>query len=491
MSRATARIEEKLDRRGVDRDVRDLSMLSGWVSASNKPASVSIVEEFSTPATVAVVTMLVGLWDQGSAPGAYTILAALSAGLSAFVFGRMRIFVPSLRRATRETANIMLRWGVVVCFLVLLGDLTHAFRFFSPSMLSTWLLLTPVSLTVVYIVASFALIAARECGRPSKAAVIVGANALGVALEQRIMAEPLSGMTVHGFFDDRKDVRLCKRGRERYLGLLDDLPRYVNEHSVSAVYICLPVIWHDRISELLSGLGDTTASIFFVPDIYMHDLMQTRVDMSLGVPALVLVDTPFVGLRALPKRLMDVVVAVLALVILSPVMIMGGLAVKLSSPGPVIFRQKRYGMCGQEICVLKFRTMYVQEEGDDVVQAICDDPRVTKIGRFLRRSSLDELPQLINVLKGEMSLVGPRPHAVCHNELYRKAISKYMVRHKVKPGITGLAQVSGLRGETETLDKMEARVECDLDYIRNWHLGLDMWIMAKTIKIMLYDRAAF
>lgn len=491
MSLAAARIEEKLVRSREDRDVRDLPVLSGWVSDSNKTQSVRIIEVFLTPVTIAVVTIIVGLWDRGSAPGAYTILAALSAALSALVFGRTRIFVPSLRRATRETASIMLRWGVVVCSLILLGNLAHAFRFFSPSMLSLWLFLTPVSLTLVHIAASSALMAASKFGRPSRTAVIVGANGLGVALEQRIAAQPLLGMTVRGFFDDRTDARLSERGRARHLGVLHDLPRYVNEHSISDVYICLPVIWHDRISELLSGLDDTTASIYFVPDIYMHDLMQSRVDVSLGIPALVLVDTPFLGFRALSKRLMDVVIAALALVTLFPVMIMCGLAVKLSSPGPVFFRQKRYGMGGQDICVLKFRTMYVQDEGGDVVQAIRNDPRVTKIGHFLRRSSIDELPQLVNVLRGEMSLVGPRPHAVYHNEMYRTVISKYMVRHKVKPGITGLAQVRGLRGETDTLDKMEARVKCDLEYIRSWSLELDIWIMVKTIKIMMYDRAAF
>jgi putative colanic acid biosynthesis UDP-glucose lipid carrier transferase len=162
-----------------------------------------------------------------------------------------------------------------------------------------------------------------------------------------------------------------------------------------------------------------------------------------------------------------------------------GAAVKLGSRGPMIFKQRRYGLHGEEIIVYKFRSMTVAEDGDNVVQAKKNDQRITPIGGFLRRSSLDELPQFINVLQGRMSIVGPRPHAVSHNEQYRKLIKGYMLRHKVKPGITGLAQVNGLRGETETLDKMEARVECDLDYLRNWSLWLDIWIILRTVQVVL------
>ena len=170
---------------------------------------------------------------------------------------------------------------------------------------------------------------------------------------------------------------------------------------------------------------------------------------------------------------------------LLPIMLVIGIAVKLSSPGPVIFRQRRYGLYGEQIIVYKFRSMRVTEDGNKVTQATKDDARVTRIGAFLRRTSLDELPQFINVLQGRMSIVGPRPHAVAHNEQYRKLIKGYMLRHKVKPGITGWAQVNGLRGETETLDKMEARIRYDLDYLRRWSLWLDLWIVLCTIKVVL------
>ena len=161
------------------------------------------------------------------------------------------------------------------------------------------------------------------------------------------------------------------------------------------------------------------------------------------------------------------------------------LAVKLTSPGPVIFRQRRYGLYGEEIIVYKFRSMTVSDDGGAIVQAARNDPRLTPIGAFLRRTSLDELPQFVNVLQGRMSIVGPRPHAVAHNEQYRKLIKGYMLRHKVKPGITGWAQVNGMRGETATLDKMQARIQYDLDYLRNWSVWLDLWIILKTVKVVL------
>jgi putative colanic acid biosynthesis UDP-glucose lipid carrier transferase len=202
------------------------------------------------------------------------------------------------------------------------------------------------------------------------------------------------------------------------------------------------------------------------------------------VPLIALCETPFHGDRGVSKRLTDLVLALLILVPAAPLMLIIALMVRLSSPGPAIFRQRRYGLAGQQIVVYKFRTMTVTEDGDAIRQATLEDTRVTPLGRLLRRSSLDELPQLINVLQGRMSLVGPRPHAVAHNEMYRKLIKGYMVRHKVAPGMTGLAQVHGMRGETQTLDQMEARLKYDLDYLRHWSPLLDLKILVKTLLIV-------
>jgi putative colanic acid biosynthesis UDP-glucose lipid carrier transferase len=239
------------------------------------------------------------------------------------------------------------------------------------------------------------------------------------------------------------------------------------------------------MSELMNALRDTTASVYFVPDAFAFDVIQARLVEINGMPALSVCDTPFHGLDAILKRTTDLVLAGIGLLLVSPVMVVVGIAVKITSRGPMLFRQRRYGLNGEEIIVYKFRSMTAAEDGHQVTQATRFDPRVTPVGRFIRRTSLDELPQLFNVLQGRMSLVGPRPHAVAHNEMYRKLISGYMIRHKVRPGITGLAQVNGLRGETETLDKMSERVRYDLEYLRHWSPWLDVIILFKTVAMAI------
>jgi putative colanic acid biosynthesis UDP-glucose lipid carrier transferase len=209
------------------------------------------------------------------------------------------------------------------------------------------------------------------------------------------------------------------------------------------------------------------------------------------VPVVGICETPFTGTNDLVKRLSDIVLASIILVMISPILLALAIGVKMSSPGPIVFKQRRNGLDGEEIVVYKFRSMRTQDNGPVVKQATKDDPRITPFGAFIRKTSLDELPQFINVLQGRMSIVGPRPHAVAHNEEYRRLIKAYMVRHKVRPGITGWAQVNGLRGETETIDKMQARVEYDLEYLRNWSLGLDLQIIISTIRLMIFDRNAY
>jgi putative colanic acid biosynthesis UDP-glucose lipid carrier transferase len=202
-----------------------------------------------------------------------------------------------------------------------------------------------------------------------------------------------------------------------------------------------------------------------------------------------LFETPIYGIDGCLKRVLDVVLSALGLILAAPIMLLAAIAIRLNSSGPVLFRQRRYGLDGKEILVWKFRTMTTMDDGADVKQAVKNDPRVTEVGRLLRRTSLDELPQLFNVLWGSMSLVGPRPYAIAHNEQFRSLIRGYMLRHKVKPGITGLAQVLGSRLETDTVDKMRARIELDHRYIRDWSLWLDLKIMVKTIAVVLRQEA--
>jgi putative colanic acid biosynthesis UDP-glucose lipid carrier transferase len=209
------------------------------------------------------------------------------------------------------------------------------------------------------------------------------------------------------------------------------------------------------------------------------------------MPVVAMCETPFSGYRGVVKRLMDLCLSSVGLLLLLPFLVVVSILVKLSSPGPVIFKQRRYGLDGREIYIYKFRTMIVTEDGDQVRQATRNDQRVTAVGRILRRFSIDELPQLVNVIRGNMSLVGPRPHAVAHNEEYRKLIKGYMVRHKVLPGITGLAQINGCRGETTKLDEMRARIEYDLEYLRHWSPGLDLKILLNTVVQLVGDRKAY
>jgi len=244
--------------------------------------------------------------------------------------------------------------------------------------------------------------------------------------------------------------------------------------------VALPMASQPRIEQLLEDLSDSTAAIYFVPDIFTFDPVRARLTHVERMPVLAVWESPFFGYNMILKRISDVVLSIFLILLFLPAMLLMALAIRIDSPGPVLFRQHRYGVDGRHIRVWKFRTMTVCEDGGRIEQARRGDVRLTRIGGWLRRSSLDELPQLFNVLAGSMSVVGPRPHAVAHNEEYRKLIKGYMMRHIMKPGITGWAQVNGCRGETETVERMALRVAYDLEYLRSWSLRLDLAIILRT-----------
>lgn len=387
-------------------------------------------------------------------------------------------------RMLAYSRDILVGWMVTAVILVILGQISNLSYHFDEIVVLTWLGITPFALLASHL-------AARKLGPdPARASemrsvIIVGANDVGLKFARTIERNPNLFMSVQGFFDDRTEDRWPNDMRHPMLGQMVDIAGYVRKHHIKMIFISQPISAQPRIRKLLDELQDTTASVYFLPDIYVFDLMQARFDNVGGMPVIAICETPFTGINSMVKRGSDIVLGVIIQVLLLPVMLAIALAVKLSSPGPIIFRQRRYGLYGEEIIVYKFRSMTVAEDGANVVQATKNDARVTRIGAFLRRSSLDELPQFINVLQGRMSIVGPRPHAVAHNEQYRKLIKGYMLRHKAKPGITGWAQVNGFRGETETLDKMEARIRYDLDYLRSWSLWLDIWIILRTVRVVL------
>jgi len=387
--------------------------------------------------------------------------------------------------------DIVTSWVTLVGILALCGYATRSLHFFENDVLLTWTLATPVlQWLAVWIGAS---IVQRLSARPSarRTAIVVGAGALGVKVARALTESADHGVDFIGYFDDRTDDRVHQDASTQRLGGLKDVAGYCTQNGVREVYITLPLGSQPRIVELLEEVQGTTASLFFVPDVFGISIIQGRLQDMNGVPVVGICETPFTGTNELVKRLSDIVLATVILIVISPLLLAIAIGVKLSSPGPVIFRQRRNGLDGGEIVVYKFRSMISQDNGPVVRQATKRDPRITPFGAFLRRTSLDELPQFINVLQGRMSIVGPRPHAVAHNEEYRRLIKAYMVRHKVKPGITGWAQVNGHRGETDTIEKMQARVEYDLEYLRNWSLGLDLQIIVRTIRLVFFDRHAY
>lgn len=386
--------------------------------------------------------------------------------------------------------DVIFRWLLLLAVMLAIGYVTRSLTEYPRRIFLTWAVVTPVALI-------FSTLAMQEIMHrflmnafENRSAIFAGYNNSSLELARRLTQNPAMRLKVSGFFDDRSTDRLAMESDANLVGTLSELSTYVNEHGTDVIFIALPLRHVKRVMTLLDDLRDTTASIYYVPDIFVFDLIQARSGEIHGIPVVAMCETPFYGYRGVTKRLTDIGLSVVILLLFLPLLLLIAVLVKFSSPGPVIFKQRRYGLDGHEIAVYKFRTMRVIEDGAQIRQASKTDGRITRIGRILRRTSLDELPQLINVLQGRMSLVGPRPHAVAHNEEYRKLIKGYMVRHKVLPGITGLAQVNGCRGETSQLEEMEARVNYDLDYLRRWSPMLDIKIILLTaVKVFRDDKA--
>jgi putative colanic acid biosynthesis UDP-glucose lipid carrier transferase len=395
------------------------------------------------------------------------------------------------QRWLAAVVDILTSWFGLLAILLLCGWATQSLHLFRTDVLMAWIVGTPVVQFAAVLAGQFALRLHDARPENRRRAVVLGAGPLGLKVAQALSGSADRGIDFLGYFDDRTDDRVDPQAKSNLLGRLAQAQPFILAHGVKEVYITLPLGSQPRIVQLLEELQGTTASIFFVPDVFGTSIIQGRMLDINGVPVVGICESPFTGTNALVKRLSDIVLSSLILVLIAPLLLVLAIGVKLSSPGPVIFRQRRSGLDGEDIVVYKFRSMRTMEDGARVQQATRGDPRITPFGAFLRRSSLDELPQFINVLQGRMSVVGPRPHALAHNEMYRELVKAYMVRHKVRPGITGWAQINGHRGETDTIDKMKARVEYDLQYLRNWSLRLDLQIIARTIKLVFVDRNAY
>lgn len=410
-----------------------------------------------------------------------TLVAVLGFHLSAEVTGLYRSWRGA--RLRQQTLSTLATWGIVVALLLLLAFATKTSEDFSRVATFGWFATVPPALIVWRAALRYGLGEARRRGYNTKFVAVVGATATAEKLLYSIDEQPTLGLKIVGYYDDRKGARQhpIPEKLAQSKGGLDQLVEDARNGLVDIVYIALSMRAEIRTAELIRRLADTTVSVYLVPDFRAYDLLRARWSSLGEMQVASIFDTPFEGLGGWAKRAEDLVLGSIFLGIASPVMMAVAVAIKLTSRGPVFFRQRRYGLNGKEIHVWKFRSMTVCEDASDVKQATKNDQRITRVGAFLRRSSLDELPQLFNVVMGEMSIVGPRPHAVAHNELYRSKIHGYMLRHKVKPGITGWAQVNGWRGETDTVEKMEKRIEHDLYYIHNWRLDWDLYIIFMTV----------
>ncbi len=445
----------------------------------------SAVEATLDPAALALSLWFVSTGIEGELLPPYLILAVIVFSITFPGTSRLQFSIKRL------VFDILYSWFWVALLLLFLGFATGYIAEFSSQARITWLWVAPLSQVGAHLMLRATARYLLMLQGPPQRAIIVGMNEQGVTLASRIHETRYSKIELSGFFDDRDQSRLHQAPNSQLLGRLRELPGFVKKNRIQFIYLSLPMASQPRILHVLDELKDTTASIYFVPDMFVTDLIQGRSGTMCGTPVISVCESPFTGSNGIIKRSSDIILSLLILALISPVLLIVAAAIKLDSPGPVIFKQRRYGLDGEEILVYKFRSMRVCDDGQTILQAHKGDSRITRVGAFLRTNSLDELPQFVNVLQGRMSIVGPRPHAVAHNETYRNLIKGYMIRHKVKPGITGWAQVNGYRGETRTLDKMQARIDHDLDYLRNWSLRLDLHILFKTVVVVFMDRTAY
>ena len=412
----------------------------------------NLIEVLLDPLVLVLSQWAVALWLEGHLGPRDIILSLIVFSLT--FPGSPRLEMPPWR----AVRHIVVGWVALSGLLFIFGYASRYLNEFNLDVILHWWWVAMVSLLAAHFLLKWAAPFIRELQGPQRCVILAGMNEQGLELARRLTVDLYANVRLLGFFDDRGETRVDNTDRFPMLGKFAEMPEFVKKNKVDVIYLSLPMASQQRILSLLEALRDTTGSIYFVPDTFVTDLIQGRMDSVGGIPVVAVCETPFMGVNRVIKRSTDVVLATLILVLISPLLLIIALMIKLTSPGPVIFKQRRYGLDGGDILVYKFRSMTVMEDGATVKQAQKNDLRLTPIGGFLRKSSLDELPQFLNVLRGSMSIVGPRPHAVAHNEEYRKLIKGYMLRHKVPPGITGWAQVNGFRGETDTLDKMKGGV---------------------------------
>ncbi len=427
-------------------------------------------------------------WDYS-----WSFIAVCGVAIYYFIAQRSHIYrswrIVALRH---ELMQVWMVWSIASVAVLLVALFNEPFHD-SSHVLATWYAATLFMLFMWRVSIYLVLWEASRHGYNTRRVAIVGQNLLGVSLAETLECAKWKGFELSGFYDDRRS----QHGRTvmpvvgKVCGDMDDLVAHAREGRIDLIYITLPMRAEERMRSIIERLADSTISVYVVPGNFTYDLLRPQLTAMGEMPVIGVCETPFYGVGGFIKRAEDLLLGgILLAIALFPMLVIAA-GIKLTSPGPVLFKQRRGGVNGEIIKVWKFRTMTVCEDGDQVEQVQRDDARVTPFGALLRRTSLDELPQIINVLQGTMSIVGPRPHAIMHNSYYRPLIHRYMLRHKVKPGLTGWAQINGWRGETEVLTKMEKRIEFDLHYINNWSLLLDLKIVMLTPLILLRNKNVY
>jgi putative colanic acid biosynthesis UDP-glucose lipid carrier transferase len=396
----------------------------------------------------------------------------------------------ALLSSSRAMRAVIARWALIVLGLIAFGYALKVSEHFSRFWLFAWTGVVTVSLVSARIVAAAVLRrAVREGGVFSRRIAVVGANEIGARFAAHA-ADPEKAISIVGIFSAGPEDVAGGLGHPAD-GDLRALERAARAGEIDDVVIAMPKLTKDAMAAIVNRLSTLPVTLAICPNSHWLDHTGGDIVRIGGTPMLTLYRRPLEGWGSVLKTAEDYVIGVPAFILLSPVMLAIAVALKLEGKGPVFFTQQRHGFNQKVFRIFKFRTMTVLEDGAEIPQARANDPRVTKLGAFLRRYSLDELPQIYNVLRGEMSLVGPRPHALAHNHQYALAIENYSGRHKVKPGMTGWAQVNGCRGETSENERMAERVRYDLEYVDNWSLWFDFKIMVLTFAAVLFPKNAY
>ncbi|MDB5766125.1 MAG: wcaJ [Collimonas fungivorans] len=401
--------------------------------------------------------------------------------LAFMLFAQLDLYIAWPERPASATfIRLAASWALVLILGIFMSRMVHGIGRISHHWLLYWYLTSMVLLLLYRFVSHVALTRMHKQGFNFKRVIIVGYGETGQEMHRRALQQPWIGYEVHAVVGSAEQTENLQDANIARINKLEDIHAYVSANQIDEIWITLPMSAAAQLRPLQIHLRNTLVDIRWVPDTMAIQMISRRMTNFLGTPTVELNRPAPSGARGICKHLLDKLFALVALTALTPLFVAIGVAIKISSPGPVFFKQVRLGLNGKKFMIYKFRSMKLHQEHNKVTQATQGDPRITRIGQFLRRTSLDELPQFINVLLGDMSVIGPRPHAMQHNQMYEELLDLYMVRHRVKPGITGWAQIHGHRGETDTLEKMETRVQFDLHYIQNWSFLMDFRILLWT-----------